>query len=94
MTKICPARAKKKQQKAFEEELQFHIDAGNEAQAQQVARAYAKTQKSSIRAMRNFPHTRPALESICTKYAASAQSGGWNADVFDEINCDSLTFLS
>ena len=43
-----------------------------------------------MRAMRNFPHTRPTLKGICTKYAASAQSGGWNADVFNENKLQQL----
>ena len=38
--------ANKSQQKAFEEELDLHVKSGNEAQAQQVARAYARTQRS------------------------------------------------
>ena len=80
----------KRQQRAFEAELQHHMDAGSEAQKQQVARAYARTQTSSIRAMRNFPHTNPSLDSICKKFASPAQKGGWNADIFDESKFQQL----
>ena len=74
---------RKTQQKAFEAELDFHVGNGNEAQAQQVARDYAKTQRSSARAMKDFPHTRPTAANICDKYTSNATQGGWNADVLD-----------
>ena len=74
---------KRKQQKAFEAELDFHVRNGDEAQAQQVARDYARTQRSTARAMKDFPHTRPTLDQIKGKYGSPATEGGWNADVIE-----------
>ena len=100
MTKFdrtCRTHAKganKSQQRAFEEELDLHVKSGNEAQAQQVARAYARTHRSSIRAMRNFPHTRPSMDSVCKKYMSPATEGGWTAALFehDKLNQLDLSF--
>ena len=86
--------AKKSQQQAFEQELDLYLKIGNEAQAQQLARTYAKTQRSSMRAMRNFPHSRPSYETICSKYKAPAVEGGWNAEIVehDTLNRLDLSF--
>ena len=93
----CRAQAKaanKSQQKAFLEELDSHVRSGNEAQAQQVARAYARTQRISIRAMRSFPHARLSMDSVCKKHMSPANEGGWNADHFehDKLNHFDLSF--
>ena len=80
MRKIIKSR-QKNATKAFEAELDFHVRNGNEAQAQQVARDYAKTQRSSARAIKDFPHTRPIAANICDKYTSNATQGGWNADI-------------